>query len=109
MERVNLQGIANVNPSRGFLTADVPDLGLTLVCTHLKSSGGGDEGDNAKKREFVAAAMAKFVVGKLASNSAATLIVAGDMNVGETDTTKNGFRRKTGRFYGRPCSEGRRI
>lgn len=92
LEKVNLPGIADVQPGRGFLTAHIPSLGLTVVCTHLKSSGGGQEDDNAKKREFVAAAMAKFVAGKLAADIAATLLVAGDMNVGETDTKKNGFR-----------------
>jgi hypothetical protein len=90
--KVNLPGIADVSPDRGFLTADVPNLGVTIVCTHLKSSGGGVEGDNAKKREFVAAAMARFVAAKIAANGAATVLVAGDMNVGETDKKKNGFR-----------------
>lgn len=94
LERVNVPGIANVNPSRGFLTAHVPSLGVTLVCTHLKSSGGpvAQEQDNAKKREFVAAAMVKLVVDTLESSPTVTVLVAGDMNVGETDGTKNGFR-----------------
>ena len=93
LERVDLERVApDVNPSRGFLTADVPALGVTIVGTHLKSSGRGEERRNAKKREFVAAAMARFVAGKIAANQAATVLVAGDMNVGETDRSKNGFR-----------------
>jgi hypothetical protein len=69
--RVNVPGIADVTTSRGFLTADMPALGLTLVATHLKSSRGSageSDHDNARKRELVAAAMAKFVAGKLSSH-----------------------------------------
>ena len=35
---VGVPGIANVNAARGLLTADISDLGITLVVTHLKSS-----------------------------------------------------------------------
>lgn len=99
--RVDMPGIADVSTSRGFLTADVPDLGVTLVATHLKSSRGGagsGDHDNAKKRELVAAAMARFVAGRLQADSAATVLVAGDMNVGETDLSKNGFRLEKDHF-----------
>ena len=92
---IGVPGISNLQTSRGFLTADVADLGITLVCTHLKSSqrsSGQSDHDNAKKRELVAASIARFVAGRLSGNGAATVLVAGDMNVGETDRTKNGFR-----------------
>ena len=95
LTRVDVPGLADVTTARGFLTADVPALGITLVATQLKSSRGSAgefDHDNARKRELVAAAMAKFVAGKLRANAAATVLVAGDMNVGETDLTKNGFR-----------------
>lgn len=93
LQRVDLEGIADdVHVQRGFLTCDIPSLGLTIVGTHLKSSGGGVEIDNAKKREFVAAAMAKFIASKLKANRAATVLLAGDLNVGETDMKKNGHR-----------------
>lgn len=98
---VKAPGIEAMNTSRGFLTADVPALGLTLVATHLKSSrgaaGAGDQG-NAKKREFVSAAIAKFVVDKMDANPASTVLVAGDLNVGETDRQKNGFRLTEDKF-----------
>ncbi len=98
---VGLRGVSNVTPPRGFFTVDVPAIGVTLVATHLKSSrgsaGAGDY-ENAKKREFVAAAIAKFVANKLRDNSAATVLVAGDMNVGETDLQKNGFLLTQDRF-----------
>jgi hypothetical protein len=59
--------------------------------THLKSSqGSAGAGDHeyAKKRELVAAAMAKFVADKLSS------MVVGDLNVGGTHRAKNGFQLK---------------
>jgi endonuclease/exonuclease/phosphatase family metal-dependent hydrolase len=88
-------GIASVNTARGFLTADVPALGLTIAATHLKSSRGASPGladhSNAQKREAVAAAMARFVATKRTSDTNSTVLVAGDLNIGETDKKKIGF------------------
>lgn len=84
-----------MRPSRGFLTADVPAHGLTPVATHLKSSrgrAGESDHENVMQREVVAAAMAMFVAERLKENPGVTVLVAGDMNVGETDLSKNGFR-----------------
>lgn len=88
--RVGTIGGSNV-ADRGFLTARVPSLGLTILATHLKSSGGGDEASNARKREFVAAAMARFVAQAKNANPNETLLVAGDLNVGERDKSKIGY------------------
>ena len=93
--RVDVPGMADVTTPRGFLVADIPALGITIVTTHLKSSRGSAgeaDHDNAMKREVVAAAMAKFVANKLREDAAATVLVAGDLNVGETDMAKNGHR-----------------
>ena len=88
-------GLANVNTARGFLTADVPALGLTIAATHLKSSNGVSPGladhNNSQKREAVAAAIARFVASKRAADTNSTVLVAGDLNVGETDKNKIGF------------------
>lgn len=62
---------------------------------HLKSSRGSAgeaDHDNARQREFVAAAIARFVARKLQADRMATVLVAGDMNVGETDRAKNGVK-----------------
>jgi endonuclease/exonuclease/phosphatase family metal-dependent hydrolase len=37
LERVDLLGIAETGVSRGFLYAEVPEVNLTLIVTHLKS------------------------------------------------------------------------
>jgi hypothetical protein len=42
--------------------------------------------------------MAKFVADKLSGNMAATVLVAGDLNVGETDASKNGFQLAVDKF-----------
>jgi len=91
--RTNMPGIANARSSRGFLAADVPSLGITLLAAHLESSrgqSGQPDHENARRREFLAAAMARFVSYRLKVDATATILIAGDMNVGETDTSKNG-------------------
>lgn len=94
LERVAVEGIADVSVSRGFLVADVEQLGLTVVVTHLKSArgaGGPQDLDNAQKRELVAAAIAWEVADRLDTHPQTTILVGGDFNVGETDRRKNGF------------------
>ena len=83
-------GLKNALPSRGFLWARIDALKLTVCLTHLKSSRGGRDTSNARKREFVAAAMANSVLEDIKTFPDYTMMVAGDMNVGETDTKKNG-------------------
>jgi hypothetical protein len=80
---------------RGFLAVDVPALHLTLAFTHLKSSRGASgesDHDNARLREFVATSMVRFAAGRLSQDPNSTVLIAGDMNVGETDRAKLGFR-----------------
>lgn len=90
MHRVgNIGGTSSA--ARGFLTARIGDHGLTLVATHLKSSASSGDDGNARKREFVAAAMARFVATVKRENPNETILVAGDMNVGERDLSKIGF------------------
>jgi hypothetical protein len=72
---------------------DIPELRITLMATHLKSSRGLtglQDLENAQMREYVAAAMANFVADKMAADPSWTVLVAGDLNVGETDASKNG-------------------
>jgi endonuclease/exonuclease/phosphatase family metal-dependent hydrolase len=93
LDRVPVSGIADVGVGRGFLCAEITDKKLTLIVTHLKSSGGqsgGGDAGNAEKRELVAAAIVKVVAEKIGGDSAVTVLVAGDFNVGETDKGKNG-------------------
>ncbi|MFH5804456.1 hypothetical protein [Alienimonas sp. DA493] len=78
LERVDLRGIAEEGVGRGFLAADVPELGLMAVATHLKSSGGKsgpEDYGNARKRELVAAAIARHVAGRLAEDPELTAAV----------------------------------
>ncbi len=92
---IGLPGLADAMPSRGYLVARVPHLGLTVLATHLKSARGQTgqaDLENAQQREFVAASMARFVSSTLREDPAATVLVAGDMNVGETDRAKVGYR-----------------
>ena len=42
--------------------------------------------------------MAKFVAEKLVGNPAATMLLAGDLNVGDTDRAKNGFQLTVDKF-----------
>lgn len=91
--KAEVPGLVEVSVPRGFLSVDVPALHLTIVATHLKSSRGltGEpDRENAEMREYVAAAMATHVADKLAKDPGATVLVAGDLNVGETDRKKNG-------------------
>lgn len=48
------------------------------------------ETENAEKREFVAAAMARSVLEDKKLLPGSSYMVAGDLNVGATDATKNG-------------------
>ena len=93
LERVTLDGIADVGVGRGFLVAKIPTLDLYVIVTHLKSSR-GDSGrrdlSNAQKRELVAAAIANHVLEILEDSPTSTVIVAGDFNVGVSDEEKNG-------------------
>jgi endonuclease/exonuclease/phosphatase family metal-dependent hydrolase len=85
--------IAPVGTKRGFLWAQIADLKLTVVNTHLKSSGGKrgqEDADNARQREFVAAAMAQCVLDDLQTFPGYAVLVGGDLNVGVADATKNG-------------------
>lgn len=94
LERPNLAGIANVGVGRGFLVAKVAALDLYLIVTHLKSSRGAsgrnDDGDNARKRELVAAAIATHVQKLREDHPTCSVIVGGDFNVGVSDGGKNG-------------------
>lgn len=78
--------------TRGFLWARIADVRLTVVGVHLKSSRGVDgeaDRENARRREFVAAAVAESVGQDLRLFPDHTAVVAGDMNVGHSDP-KNG-------------------
>lgn len=75
---------------RGFLWARIDDQKLTICLTHLKSSASGDEAENAMKREYVAAAMVLPVLEDQEAFPGYSYMVAGDLNVGETDAKKNG-------------------
>jgi endonuclease/exonuclease/phosphatase family metal-dependent hydrolase len=95
LERTPLPGIAEVGVARGFLVVEIPEQGLFIIATHLKSSQGRTgtpDLENARKRELVAAAIATEVNRLLAEDPNATVIVAGDMNVGVSDAAKNGVR-----------------
>ncbi|MEM7758487.1 MAG: lamin tail domain-containing protein [Cyanobacteria bacterium P01_A01_bin.40] len=93
LERVDIRGIANVGVGRGFLVAKIPQLQLFVVATHLKSSRGrsGDsDRNNAQKRELVAAAISEEVLQLRENNPDYSVIFGGDINVGVTDSNKNG-------------------
>ena len=90
LHRVGTIGGTNT-AARGFLTARVAEHGLTIVATHLKSSQSRGDDANARKREFVAAAMARFVATTKRDHPNETILVAGDMNVGERDMSKIGY------------------
>jgi len=86
-------GIPFVRTYRGFLWVKIGNPRLTLVVTHLKSSRGRvgeSDVDNAKQREFVAAAIAKSVLQDQFYFPEYTNIVCGDFNVGHSDSLKNG-------------------
>lgn len=93
LERVDVPGIAEISVGRGFLYADLKDMNLGVVVTHLKSSRGRtgeSDKQNARKRELVAAAIVSDVTTRCGADPNLTVIVAGDINVGETDIEKNG-------------------
>ncbi|QDU80707.1 Extracellular ribonuclease precursor [Polystyrenella longa] len=93
MNYPELDGLADVSTSRGFLRVRIDELKLIINVTHLKSSNGNDgQGDhkNAQKREIVAAAIATQVNRDRAKYPDFSVLVAGDFNVGETDSGKNG-------------------
>ena len=99
-------GVESVGTSRGFLRVDVPDLKLSLVVVHLKSSVGrvgSSDSSNAKKRELVAAAIAMHVAEQAQANPTTGQLVAGDFNVGCADTTKNGVDLSSDCFSGNNC------
>ena len=85
---------SSISTSRGFLRVRISELKLILHVTHLKSSN-GNEGrrdlDNSRKRELVAAAIVDQVRRDRTGRPDHTVLVAGDMNIGETDERKNGF------------------
>jgi hypothetical protein len=87
-------GIKPIRTARGFLRAEIPTLKLILVVLHLKSSWGARAGpkdnSNALKRELVAAAAALHVSECLEQLDDYTIIVAGDFEVGHSDTLRNG-------------------
>jgi len=90
-------GISEVGTSRGFLWANISDLKLTVFVVHLKSSLGRKgmaDKSNAEKRELVAAAVATGVLEDLTLFSGYAHLVAGDFNVGHSDTEKNGKNLK---------------
>ncbi|MDM4019340.1 lamin tail domain-containing protein [Roseiconus lacunae] len=90
LHRVGTIGGTNT-AARGFLTARIAEHGLTILATHLKSSRSSGDDENARKREFVAAAMARFVATTKRDHPNETVLVAGDMNVGERDLSKIGY------------------
>ncbi|MCA9070653.1 MAG: endonuclease/exonuclease/phosphatase family protein [Planctomycetaceae bacterium] len=94
LDRPDLDGIANVGVGRGFLVAKVAALDLYLIVTHLKSSRGESgripDGDNARKRELVAAAIATHVQKLREDHPTCSVIVGGDFNVGVSDANKIG-------------------
>jgi endonuclease/exonuclease/phosphatase family metal-dependent hydrolase len=79
--------------ARGFLWARIDALEMTFVVLHLKSARGAagpEDYENAKKREFVAAAVAVGVLDDRQFWPTYTCVVGGDFNVGHSDKAKNG-------------------
>ena len=94
LERVEIEGIADVGVGRGFLVARIPELKLFVVASHFKSSRGrsGDsDRNNAQKRELVAAAISEEVLRLREANPDYSVIFGGDINVGVSDADKNGI------------------
>ncbi|MFG6105325.1 lamin tail domain-containing protein [Leptothoe sp. EHU-05/26/07-4] len=93
LERVNQSGIADVGVGRGFLVAEIDELDLFVIVSHFKSSrsrSGPADFSNAEKRELVAAAVVSHTNELLTANPGHTVIFGGDVNVGVTDSDKNG-------------------
>ena len=86
-------GIKEKRPGRGFLWGQIDDLKLTIIGLHLKSSRGKIghlDKDNAEKREIVMASVASTVSKNMKSLNGYTHLVAGDFNIGHSDSKKNG-------------------
>lgn len=93
LERVDQRGIADVGVGRGFLVAEIDSFDLFVIVSHFKSSrgrSGEDDFSNAEKRELVAAAVAAHTNELLEDNPGHTVLFGGDVNVGVTDSGKNG-------------------
>ncbi len=94
---VKVAGVSSISTSRGYLWAEIPDLGLTVANVHLKSSRGenkcGERRANARKRERVAAAVAAGVAEDKALFEGYAYLVGGDFNVGHA-AGKNGSNLK---------------
>lgn len=94
---VKVKNVNSASTSRGYLWAELPELGLTVANAHLKSSRGeqkcSERKSNAKKRERIAAAMAAGVVEDSKLFKGYTFVVAGDLNVGHA-ASKNGVNLK---------------
>jgi endonuclease/exonuclease/phosphatase family metal-dependent hydrolase len=94
MPKLTKLGLEDVPTSRGFLWVHFPQLRMTVMNVHLKSSGGssgGSDRNNAAKRELVAAAVADSVNEDLGFFPNHTHVVLGDFNVGHSDESKNGL------------------
>ncbi|MBA4019269.1 MAG: hypothetical protein C0483_19055 [Pirellula sp.] len=90
--KLGLPAPADLLGTRGFLWVRIADVRLTVVGVHLKSSRGVDgeaDRENARRREFVAAAVAESVAQDIRLFPDHTAVVGGDMNVGHSDP-KNG-------------------
>lgn len=90
--KLDIPAPADLQGTRGFLWVRIADVRLTVVGVHLKSSRGIDgeaDRENARRREFVAAAVAESVGQDARLFPDHTAVVAGDMNVGHSDP-KNG-------------------
>jgi len=101
LEPVLKIGVRRVKTSRGFLWAKIDKLNLILSVVHLKSSRGYyglKDARNAKKREFVMAAVARSTLEDLHVYPGYTSIIAGDFNVGHSDKKKCFAQVKTGKF-----------
>lgn len=86
-------GIEPINVGRGFLWAWIDEWQMTVYVAHLKSSlglVGLEDAPNARKRELVAAAMAKGVLKDKRFFPDHAHVVAGDFNVGHSDSAKDG-------------------
>ena len=93
LEAVSKIGIKPSGTSRGYLWAEIEELELTVAVVHLKSSLGKvglEDASNAEKREFVIATVAAGVLEDADFFSGYSYLVAGDFNVGHSDSSKNG-------------------
>jgi hypothetical protein len=65
-------------------------VGVTDPEAFRRAEGEADR-DKARKRELVAAVMARHVAARLGADPQLTALVGGDFNVGEIDAAKNGM------------------